>query len=210
MRKLLHFFLVIFSFSFSSSSAENALLLTNPKTGETTVFREGSYLVFELNSDRTIREGYIRSISDSSLSFEDLLFESQVSLSEITVLAGSTKGKIVAGRVANAVGNALVIAGTSVLDCGANLIFYSDYYYWPIGGAVSIAGAWLAGMGYLCSFACLPFEHSIRVRNYRNWDTRIVQEEQPETNYAPPATAPEAPVKEKKKNKATGDDVYGG
>lgn len=228
MKKSLLFFVVIFSSFALSVSAENILTLTNPKTQETNVFRKGSYLVFELNADKSVREGFILEIQDSSLSFNDILFEGQVSLSEINILAGSTKGNIVAGRIADAVGNALIIAGTTVFDCGLDFIFYGDgnYYYWPIGGTIWLAGAVIAGIGYAFDWASSPFDHVVRVRNYRDWNASIIASPQPSPsgeganqNIISPlqdstqGTTPPSPEKsskgKRKKRNISDDDVYG-
>ncbi len=208
-----------------SVSAENVLILTDPQTKETETFRKGSFMVFELRSDKTIREGFIREIQDSSLSFEDLMFEAQVSLSEIHILAGTTKGKVNAGKVANAVGNVLIIAGSTVFDCGLNFMVNSDYYYWPLGGSIWVAGAVIAGLGYVFDWAAHPLDHTVRVRNYREWEASIVNEGLPavsvkETAPADPLPAQPKdtvqpvvpPVQEapaKKKRKIQDDDVYG-
>ncbi|HEY4800718.1 MAG TPA: hypothetical protein VII99_16680, partial [Bacteroidia bacterium] len=138
------FFLLLF---FVSASAENILTLTNPNSKETEVFRKGSFLVFSLKADKSVHEGFIRYITDSSLVFDD----AQVSLSQIDILAGSTKGKIIAGKIARAVGDVLVIAGTTVFDCGLSFFSIGDgaYYYWPIGGSIWLAGAFVAGLGYV-------------------------------------------------------------
>lgn len=212
MKKPLLLFSLFFSVFIFSISAENILTLTNPKTQETNVFRKGSYLVFELKADKSVREGFILDITDSSLMFDD----SQVSLSQINIFAGSTKGNIVAGRVANAVGSALIIAGTSVFDCGLGIFVNGDgsYYYWPIGGSIWLAGTVIAGIGYAFDWASAPFDHVVRVRNYREWNPSIIMEEQ-DTSVA---VYPEKPNREmykpktkkkKKKKNITEDDVYG-
>ena len=201
--------------------AENVLILTKPNSGETDVFRKGSYLVFELKADKSMREGFIRDITDSSLVFDD----SQVSLSQINILAGSTKAKIVAGRVASALGNALIITGTTVYDCGLSFFSYGDggYYYWPIGGSIWLAGAFIAGIGYIFDWATSPLDYSVRVRNYREWNASIVSSPQPSSrgeeanqnkiSYPQDSTqtvTPPAPEKSKKeKRKLSEDDVYG-
>ena len=184
---------LLFTFIFSSfvfsASAENILTITNPDTKETEVFRKGSFLVFELKSDKSVREGFIQDISDSSLRFED----SQVSLSQINVLAGSTKAKIVAGRVLNGIGGALVIAGTTVFDCGLEFLATGDggYYYWPIGGSIWLAGAFIAGLGYAFDWASTPLDHTVRVRNYKGWSASIIDEDKI------PAQTEEKPKEEK-------------
>ena len=114
MKKSILALFILALFFFQGASADNILTLTNPKSNATDVFRKGSYLVFNTKSDNSVHEGFIRDITDSSLVFDN----AQVSLSQIDVLAGSTKGKIVAGRVANAVANCLIVAGTAVFDCG--------------------------------------------------------------------------------------------
>ena len=219
MKKSLLLFLLLFSVFTFSVFAENILTLTNPKTQETNVFRKGSYLVFELKADKSVREGFIRDITDSSLAFDD----SQVALSQINIFAGSTKGNIVAGRVADAVGNALIIAGTSVFDCGAGIFANGDgsYYYWPIGGTIWLAGALIAGIGYAFDWASSPFDHVVRVRNYRDWNASIIKEEgqiidepqilQPkDSTQTITAPVPEKSKREKrKKRKLSYDDVYG-
>ena len=214
MKRALLPFLAILSFSYSSW-AENILLLTNSKSGETNVFRKGSFLVFKLNADNSIHEGYIRNILDSSILFDD----AQVSLSQINILAGSTKAKAVAGKVVHAVGNTLLFAGTNVLDGGLYLVC-SDYYYWPIAGALCVTGGCLAGMGYLFDWASYPFNHSTRVRNYRDWNVSIVHEseqvgKQKEGIQSPDITSTGTPPlhknsdRKKKNKKYSGDDVYG-
>lgn len=206
-----------------SACADNFLLLKNSKTGETNVFRKGSFIVFELKKDGTVREGYIREIKDSSLSFEDLLFEAQVSLSEINVLAGTTKSKVAAGRVANAIGSTMLVVGGTVFDCGIDIMLHNDYYYWPLGGTVWLAGAMIAGLGHAFDWALCPGERGLmRVRNYRQWEASIINEKtqfnntqttvHPSTPGQPqPATSePEKGKKEKKKKpNAQDDDVYG-
>lgn len=221
MKKILLIFSFLISISSLSVSAENILTLTNPETQEIDVFRRGSYLVFELKADKSVHDGFIREIQDSSLSFEDILSEGQVSLSQITILAGSTKAKIVAGRVADVVANALIIAGTSVFDCGLDFIFYGDgsYYYWPIGGSIWLAGAFIAGIGYAFDRAAYPLDHAVRVRNYKNWNASIITpshndsyRDSPERDGANQITlpAPENSKKEKrKKRNFSNDDVYG-
>jgi len=225
MKKILLLFSVVF-YSFFSASAENVLLLSNSKTGEVNEFKKGSFLVFELKSDKSIREGIIKEIQDSSLSFEDVMFEGQVSLSQINILGGTSKAKIVAGKIANGVGNAMVIAGMTVFDCGLDFMFYNDYYYWPLGGSIWIAGAFIAGMGHLIDWATYPIEHRVRIRNYRDWEARIVKEDavvlekevpviQDSTNI-PYQEKPNPEIhKENKKEKrrkkiSADDDVYGG
>lgn len=225
MKKTLLLF-TVFLYSFFGVSAENVLLLSNPKTGEVNEFKKGSFLVFELISDKSIREGVVKDIQDSSISFEDILFEGQVSLSQIKILAGTSKAKIVAGKIANGVGNAMVIAGMTVFDCGLNFMFYNDYYYWPLGGSIWVAGAFIAGMGHLIDWATYPVEHRVRVRNYRNWEASIVKSEQvvsekenqvikDSTNTINPEKSIPAIDKENKKEKrrkkvSNDDDVYGG
>jgi len=219
MKKSLLLFSLLFSVFTFSVSAENILTLTNPKTQETNVFRKGSYLVFELKADKSVREGFIQDVTDSSIVVDD----SQVSLSQITIFAGSTKGKIVAGRVADAVGNALIIAGTSVFNCGLDFILSGDgnYYYWPIGGTVWLAGTFIAGIGYAFDWASFPLDHAVRVRNYRDWNASIIKEEgqivdEPQISQPKDSTQtitapiPEKSKKEKrKKRKPSNDDVYG-
>jgi hypothetical protein len=237
MKKKLLLLSIVFFISLLCAWAENVLLLTNPKTGETDAFRKGSFLVFELKADKSVREGFIKDITDSALVFYDVddpyidyeyeiphnlnLYVGQVSLSQIIILAGSTKGKIIAGKVTTAIGNALVLAGLSLFDCGWNLFIYSDtpYYYWPLGGSIWIAGAIVAGMGYALDWAMYPFfHHTIRVRNYRGWDACIVQEEQEskkqtQKQILTPQDSTEQkktpPKEEPQKKKVFKDDVYG-
>ncbi|TAL58864.1 MAG: hypothetical protein EPN85_10530 [Bacteroidetes bacterium] len=215
-----HILLLVTIFSTLSVWADNILLLTNTKSQETKVFRKGSFIVFELKKDNTIREGFIRDIRESSLSFEDLLFERQVSLSEINILAGSTKSRVAARRAVHAVGNAILYTGLTAFDCGLDLMFYnSDYYYWPLGGTIWAAGAVIAGLGYAFDWALCPPENSVRIRNYRQWNASIVAEGQQiitekQKVQAPDSTqttpVPVKPEKEKrKKSKITEDDVYG-
>ena len=180
------------------------------------MLRTGSYLVFELKADKSIREGFIKEIQDSSLSFQDILFEGQVSLSQIKVLAGSSKSRVNAGRAVNIAGNVLLIAGLSVLDCGLDFMFHSDYYYWPIGASIWIAGAWIAGMGYMVDWASIPFEHRVHVRNYREWNASIVKEGSeplkqiaPEQKNIPQQDSTDISRPPAKEKKITDDDVYG-
>lgn len=212
MKRSILLLAVIFS-CLTAALADNILLLTHPTSRETNVFRKGSYLVFELKADQSKHEGYIRAITDSSIVFDD----SQVSLSQIHVLAGTTKAKLAARHVANTIGNSLLYAGLTVFDCGINLILYDDYYYWPIGGTIWAAGAVIAGLGYAFDWAVCPPAHSIRVRNYSQWHASILTEGQPvaeEQKVLPKDTVPAQPVPvespKKKKNKITEDDVYGG
>lgn len=223
MKKPILFFSFLFSLFISSASAENILTITNPETKETEVFRKGSFLVFELKEDKSVREGFIREITDSSIVFD----EAQVSLSQMNVLAGSTKAKIITGRVLNGIGGALVIAGTTVFDIGLEFFAYGDggYYYWPIGGSIWLAGAFIAGLGYAFDWAATPIDHTVRVRNYRGWDAKIVIEGLPvqseehlkeeiksqqidSTQTATPSVE-EKPAKEKKRKNKVADDVYG-
>ena len=213
MKRYFLLFVLIFSISLSAL-AENILLLTNPTSRETNVFRPGSYIVFELKADNSMHEGYIRDITDSSI----VLDYSQVSLSQINIFAGSTKSRLAAGKVANALSNTLLYTGMTVFDCGADIMLYDDYYYWPVGGTVWLAGAVIAGLGAAFNWALTPPEHAVRVRNYKKWEASIVAENQPvplpEKQVAPPADtiqtqpAPVEPKKDKKK-KITEDDVYG-
>lgn len=217
MKRSIFFLVIILSFLTFSAFAENVLILTNQKSQETTIFRKGSYLVFELKGDNSVHEGFIREIRDSSIVFDD----SQVSLSQINIIAGSTKAKIVAGNVANAAGNILLFAGTAVFDCGVNLILYNDYYYWPVGGTVWLAGAFIAGLGYAFDWALDPPKHAVRVRNYRKWNASIVASTQyasseertnGELSYKKDSTQV-TPVpqrsKVKRKKILAEDDVYG-
>lgn len=219
MKKHLPILIALFSFFTLSAFAENILTLTNPKTQQRDAFRKGSYLVFSLKSDNSLHEGFIVEVKDSALVFPN----AQVSLSQINILAGSTRGKIVAGRVANAIANGLIIAGTAVFDCGIEIFLNSDsYYYWPVGGTVWLAGAVVAGLGYAFDWATLPLEYSVRMRNYKGWDAKIIRDsemlqaqpapgEQPARDSLQQASPPmqEGPVKVKKKRNRTGDDVYG-
>ncbi len=208
-------FLALFSFLTFSASADNMLILTNPASQETNVFRKGSYLVFELKADHSQHEGFIREIKDSSIVFDN----SQVSLSQMNILAGSTKANVAAGRIANAVGTSLLIAGTTVFDCGIDLILYNDYYYWPLGGTVWLAGAVIAGLGHAVDWAVNPPGRAVRVRNYRQWNASIILEGQKQITGSPnvqkqdstQTPVPVIPEKGKrKKSKITEDDVYGG
>lgn len=208
-----HLLLSVLIFSIALSAlAENVLLLTNPTSKETNVFRPGSYIVFELKADNSMHEGYIRDITDSSI----VLDYSQVSLSQINIFAGSTKSRLSAGRVANALSHTLLYTGMTVFDCGLDIMLYDDYYYWPVGGTVWLAGAVIAGLGAAFNWALSPPEHAVRVRNYRKWDASIIVEGQPvpEKQIVSPADtiqvqpAPVEPKKEKRK-KITEDDVYG-
>lgn len=162
-----------------------------------------------------MHEGFIMDITDSSI----VLDYSEVSLSQINVCAGRTKSKIVAGKVAHAVGNTLLFTGATVFDCGADIILSSEYYYWPIGGTVWLAGACIAGLGYVFDWALCSPGNSVRVRNYRNWNAVIVREGQqpvspkqilPQKEPSQTAPVPEPPKKEKKnKGNNSADDVYG-
>jgi hypothetical protein len=216
MKKTILFLLVVFSLTAFHSSAENVIVITNPKSGESDVFKKGSFIVFALKADGSTHEGLIRAINDSSIEFD----EAQVSFSQMHILAGTTKSKIVAGHVANAVGTALIIAGTSTFNCGLNFFSYGDYYYWPLGGTVWLAGACVAGLGYMLDWAT-PLDHHVRVRNYRGWDAHITNDERipaQEKQISQPADSsktvlpyhPDKPKKDKKKRKSLGDDdVYG-
>lgn len=206
---------ILFSLLSLSAFADNILLLTNPKTKETNVFRTGSYIVYQLKADNSMHEGFIRNITDSSL----VLDYAQVSLSQINIFAGSTKAKLVARRVVNEVGSSLLYAGMSVFDCGTNLIFYNDYYYWPVGGTIWVAGAVIAGLGYAFDWALSSPQHSVRVRNYKQWNASIVTDGQTQstekqniqtadsTKIKPAPVAP--PKEQQKKTNNTEDDVYG-
>ena len=225
MKKSLLLLTVIFSFLLVRVSAENILILTNSKSQEADIFHKGSYLVFELKADKSVHEGFIREIKDSSLVFDD----SDVLLSQITIFAGSTKAKIVAGKVANAISNTLLLAGIAAFDCGADLILYNDYYYWPIGGTVWLAGAFVAGLGYAFEWATFPFDHAVRVRNYREWNAKIIASPINQTTGQPLSSeekvnqekisqkqdsvqtvpAPGKSTKEQKKKEKFPDDVYG-
>ena len=220
MKKSILLFSLFVSSFISGVSAENILTLTNPKTQETEVFRKGSFIVFELKKDNSIREGFIAEIGDSSLTFTDESYESQVSLSEINILAGSSKAKVTAGKIAGAVGDAMVVAGMTVFDCGLDFFSYGDYYYWPLGGSIWLAGAFIAGIGYAFDWAAHPLSHAVRVRNYRDWNARIINEsDQPvvQEKVVPPVDSvkteiipyPDVLKKEKSKKSKSGDDVYG-
>jgi len=209
MLKYITLFLAIFSLTELSAKTENVLLLTHPVTKEAQELKEGSYLVFELKSDKSIREGFIREILEDAIILDD----SQVSLSQIKILAGSSKAKVVAGRVANTIGNALLFTGMTVFDCGLNIMFYEDFYYWPIGGSIWVAGALIAGLGHVFDWAG-PTEHSVRVRNYREWEACIVSADKPlaKENKIKEDSIVAVPVlvePQKEKNKVTPDDVYG-
>lgn len=212
MKKVLLLSIVIFLFLLNTVSAENILLLTNPRSHETDVFRKGSYIVVEFKKDGAMREGYIVDITDSSL----VLDYSEVSLSQVNIFAGRTRSKIAAGKVAHAVGNTLLFTGSTVFNCGANIVLYNDYYYWPIGGTVWLAGACLAGLGYAFDWALTSPGGSMHVRNYRDWNARRITAGQPNTQKQisqPKDTVQPAPVEPKKdkkrKSKVAGDDVYG-
>ena len=213
MKRALLPFLAILAFSYSSW-AENILLLTNSKSGEINVFRKGYFLVFQLKSDNSIHEGYIRDILDSSIMFDD----GQVSLSQINILAGSSKVNVVADKVVHTVGNAFLFEGTNVVKGGLYLVS-SDYYFWPLGGALCVAGGCLAGMGYLFDWASYP-NHSIRVSSYRDWNVSIVQESEQvgkqkegiqSTDTTSDRLSPSQKNHDRKKNnkRNSRDDVYG-
>lgn len=213
MKKLLLFFFTVFFCA--ALHAENVLVLTKPDSSQSHIFRKGSFLVFELKSDGSIREGFIRGITDSSLVFDN----AQVSLSQIIILAGSTKGKVVAGRIANAMAHGLIFTGSVLFNCGLEFFVHSDsYYYWPLGGAIWFGGAVIAGVGHVFDWAAYPLDYAVRVRNYRGWSaaiqgtTSIEEKSQSFASDAPQEIAlKEETKKEKKKKKkkvVTGDDVY--
>ena len=177
MKKALLLLLVVIAFPIFSICAENVLTITNPKSGESDILRKGSFLVFELKADKSTHEGFIREINDSSLVFD----YAQVSFSELNILAGTTKSKIAATKIANTLGGVLIVTGSTVFNCGLNFFSYGDYYYWPVGGTIWMAGACVAGLGYMLDWAT-PYnnhgDHHVRVRNYRGWESHIVKEEQ--------------------------------
>lgn len=195
--------------------AENVLVLTKPGSSQSRIFRKGSFLVFKLKSDGSIREGFIRDITDSSLVFDN----AQVSVSEIVPLAGSTKGKIIAGRIGNALANGLILTGSILLDCGLDFFVYNDsYYYWPLGGAIWFGGAVIAGIGHAFDWIS-PFDYVVRVRNYRGWNASIsssvsgeerinesIQRETPHGNSS--VTKDELQKEEKREKNIFKDDVY--
>ena len=109
MKKALFLFFIIFLITTFQSSAENVLVITNPKSGESDVLKKGSFLVFELKADKSMHNGLIRTINDSSLEFDD----GQVSFSQINILGGVARSRIAAGHVANAIGNVLIVAGSA-------------------------------------------------------------------------------------------------
>jgi hypothetical protein len=213
-RGTLLFIFLIASFFFQLS-AQNILTLSNSKTGETHVFRKGSFVVFGIKADSSIHEGFIRGITDSSLMFDN----AQVAFSQMDILAGSTKGRVVAGRIANGFANGLIAVGSGFFNVGLEFFSANDgFYYWPVGGTIWLGGAVIAGVGYLFDWATCPLDHAVRVRNYRGWNAAIVKEEEQikqekisiptdsSQTVIPPAE--EKPKKEKRKNKIA-DDVYG-
>ena len=226
MKKIILIFIFLFSAFLQQVFAQNILTITNPKTQETHIFRKGSFVVFEIKADSSAHEGFIRSITDSSLVFDN----GQVTISRVDVLAGSTKGRIVAGRIANGVANGLIIAGSTVFNCGLDFFAYSDgYYYWPLGGTIWLGGAVIAGIGYVFDWATCPLNHAVRVRNYRGWNAAIIKEGEEvqhqqstesdsngqekistQQDSVQTATPPEEKKYKKEKNKSKiADDVYG-
>jgi hypothetical protein len=206
MRKILLFYTVLF---FSVLRAENVLVLTNPTSGKSHVFKKGSFLVFELKADGSIREGFIREITDSALVFDN----AQVSVSQIIILAGNAKGKIVAGEIANAISHGLILSGSILFDWGWDCFWCDDcYYYWPLGSAIWLGGAIIAGIGHLFNWATCPFDYVVRVRNYRGWNATIQTMPSVEKKVqlpTPETTVKEESKKEKEKKKViTKDDVY--
>ena len=115
-------------------------------------------------------------------------------------------------------GSTLVFTGSTVFDCGSEIICGTEYYYWPIGGTVWLAGACIAGLGYAFDWALNSPGGSMRVRNYSDWMASIVREgqqipekqisRQKDTTQTTPVPA-EPPKGKKKKNVVSGDDVYG-
>lgn len=216
MKKLL-LLLVFTVFLPSGLYSENVLVLTKPDLSQSHIFRKGSFLVFKLKSDGSICEGFIRDITDSALVFD----HAQVSVSQILPLAGSTKGKIIAGRIANALANGLILTGSILLNCGLDIFVYSDsYYYWPLGGAIWFGGAVIAGIGHAFDWITCPFDYVVRVRNYRGWiasisssststEDKINQSVQQETPNNPNSVTKDQPQKEeKRKQNIFRDDVY--
>ena len=214
MKKLLLLF--IFTISSFVISAQNILTLSNPETGENHVFRKGSFVVFGMKADSSIHEGFIRGITDSSLVFDN----GQAEMPQIDIVAGSTKGRIVAGRIANGFASGLIAAGSGVFNVGIEFFSASDgFYYWPIGGTIWLGGAVIAGIGYMFDWATCPLDHAVRVRNYRGWNAAIRSEDEPvqekiaapmdsSQTVTPPGVEKSKKEKRKRKNKFA-DDVYG-
>ena len=103
------------------------------------------------------------------------------------------------------------------------IVSYNDgnYYYWPIGGTIWLAGAFIAGIGYAFDWASSPLDHAVRVRNYREWNANIIREEGKiidETKISQPqdslqiTTHPDSEKSKKERRKKrilSNDDVYG-
>lgn len=216
VRSLLIAFLTLIAAT--SAFSQNLLQLTHPHTGEKHLLKEGAFVVFRLKEDNTIREGYIREIRDTSLSFEDLLFEEQISLNDITILGATNRSNANAGRVTHAVGNALILAGLTAFDCGIGFMVHSDYYYWPVGGTIWLAGALVAGIGHAIDWSARPMGPSIKVKNYREWRAEIVRitpeppvvvTPEPEKQAGTTDTLKNQEKKPRKSKPVSGDDVYG-
>ncbi|MBI3500288.1 MAG: hypothetical protein HY063_00690 [Bacteroidetes bacterium] len=190
---------IIFSCIFISAFADNVLSLTNPKTNQSDIFRKGSYVVFGIKADKSVHEGFIREITDSSLVFDN----SQVSLSQIDILAGNTRERIRAEKTAETVAAVLIVGGITALCVASAFTFQPNYHFHH--HADFYPHVWI-NLGYAINWNTLPVDRSVHLRNYGNWSAAIVKEELPETKSEKDSPKPE---KQKKKKNKTGDEVYG-
>ena len=197
MKKALLIIVSLLTASFVQLSAQNVLSLSNPKTGETNDFRKGSYVVYGIKADKSVHEGFIRSITDSSLEFDN----AQVSLSQIDVLAGSTRERIRAQRTAQTIGAVLIAGAITALCIASSSSFHSRNYYHP----EFHAQVWI-NLGYVVDWNFCSLNRYVHPHDYSEWNSSIVKEKvqaQKDISYD------EKPVKEKGKKNLSGDDVYG-
>src|ERR1051326_1608210 len=199
MKKTLLFFIFLFSVSILQVSAQNVLALADTKTGETTTFRKGSYIVFGIKADKSVHEGFIRDITDSSLVFDN----AQVALSQIDVLAGNTRERIHAQKTAETIGTILLVGGITALCVVASA---SSYHYHPHYHHSEFHPQIWLNLGYIINWNTCPIDRSIHLRDYSRCTAKIVSEDQNASEKISPSSD-EKPKKEKSKNDFE-DDVY--
>ena len=201
MKKFTLFFITAFSLLVALSAvkgfAQNVLVLTNPETQQKEIFRKGSYIVFGVRSDSSVHEGFIRSITDSSLVFDN----AQVGISQIDILAGNSREHIPAQRTAETIGTILIVGGITALCIAASASsFHSTPHYHHVEFHPQV---WV-NLGYAINWGACPIDRSVHLRDYSKWKMSIVNEGQ---KISTPSE--EKPIKEKKNQTEIEDDVYG-
>lgn len=151
-------FMLLVVLSFSSYAQSRLLKLTDTRTGRAELVKPGAMVTYQLANDSITRSGKLGELNASAIRIDG----NDIRLSEVSILGACSKGRLIAGDVAEGIGHGLTIVGQVVTWAGMEIFVWGEGYGWVIGGTVTVAGGILWGTGILVKAVLSPVLHTLK------------------------------------------------